>query len=115
VEALVSDRHQENYVAFRFKGGAADALRRKARARLVAEVLEEYDFRCDIREDSLTARVKDASRDFMEQRLKVLGYMIIHTRQIDMIMADQNAVQRAKAKMLDDLRMVVAQVEHVSK
>ncbi|MGE4291081.1 MAG: PEP/pyruvate-binding domain-containing protein [Desulfovibrio sp.] len=115
VEALVSERHQENYVAFRFKGGAADVLRRKARAKLVAEVLEEYDFRCDIREDSLTARVKDAGREFMEQRLKVLGYMIIHTRQIDMIMADQNAVARAKAKMLHDLRTVVAPVVQHSK
>lgn len=115
VEALVSERHTENYVAFRFKGGAADVVRRRARAKLVAEVLEEYDFRCDIREDSLTARVKDAGRDFMETRLKVLGYMIIHTRQIDMIMADRGAVERARAKMLEDLRTKVVQVAQSEK
>ncbi|MEF2144655.1 MAG: PEP/pyruvate-binding domain-containing protein [Desulfovibrionaceae bacterium] len=107
VEALVSERHSENYVAFRFKGGAADSYRRTARANLVAEILEEYDFRCEIREDSLAARVKDASREFMEERLKVLGYMIIHTRQIDMIMADPAAVARAKAKMQADLKTIV--------
>lgn len=115
VEALVSERHVENYVAFRFKGGAANVVRRMARARLVAEILEEYDFRCDIREDSLTARVKDAGREFMEERLKVLGYMIIHTRQIDMIMSDPSAVARAKAKMLSDLRTIIPSVSQHSK
>ncbi|SKA96440.1 pyruvate, water dikinase [Paucidesulfovibrio gracilis DSM 16080] len=107
VEALVSERHTQNYVAFRFKGGAADSMRRTARARFVADILERFDFRCDIREDSLTARVKDAGREFMEERLKVLGYMVIHTRQIDMIMADPPAVARARRKMLADLREIV--------
>ncbi|MGE4468589.1 MAG: PEP/pyruvate-binding domain-containing protein [Desulfovibrio sp.] len=112
VEALVSERHVENYVAFRFKGGAADSMRRTARARFVADILERFDFRCDIREDSLTARVKDAGRRFMEDRLKVLGYMIIHTRQIDMIMADPSAVDRARSKMIADLQEIVPDISH---
>jgi pyruvate,water dikinase len=87
-------------------------MRRTARARFVADILERFDFRCDIREDSLTARVKDAGRRFMEDRLKVLGYMIIHTRQIDMIMADPSAVDRARSKMIADLQEIVPDISH---
>lgn len=59
IEALVSERSSENYVRFTFKGGAADFPRRRRRAIFVGEILERFEFRSEIREDSAFARLKD--------------------------------------------------------
>lgn len=105
VEALVSDRVSENYASFQFKGGAANVERRILRARFVGDVLEEFDFRVRVREDNVFARVEGLVRESMGKRLKILGYLITHTRQMDMIMTDKNAVARRRKKFFDDFKM----------
>ena len=102
VEALVSERSSENYVSFTFQGGAANLERRTARARLVAEILEAEDFRVERSRDSTRARFERYARQEMEQRLRVLGYLIIHTRQLDMVAASNEALAEYRARMLAD-------------
>lgn len=104
VEALVSERASENYIAFQFKGGAANMERRVLRAKFVADMLAEFDFGIRLREDSLTARLEDREQTFMEQRLRVLGYLVIHTRQLDMAMTDAAAIAERRERMLKDIR-----------
>ena len=108
VEALVSERTPENYVSFQFKGGAADAMRRRLRARLVAELLEEVDFRTEVKEDATFARIEGQPQAVMESRLRTLGYLIIHTRQLDMVMANGASTARYRNKIRQDLQ----QLEH---
>jgi len=103
MEALLSERATENYVNFQFKGGAADYTRRHKRVFFVGELLEESGFRVEIKEDHLTARVEDYNQDFMLGRIKVLGYLALHTRQLDMIMSNGSAVGRYKTKIQRDL------------
>ncbi|MBG0791259.1 MAG: pyruvate, water dikinase [Desulfovibrionaceae bacterium] len=105
VESLVSERVSENYASFQFKGGAANAERRILRARFVGDLLEEFDFRVRVREDNLFARVEGLARESMGKRLKMLGYLITHTRQLDMIMTDKAAVARRRQRFLDDFKM----------
>ncbi len=107
VEALVGKRAIENYISFQFKGGAADLQRRIFRARFLIEILDQYDFRTEIREDAAFARLEGYEQSLMEERLRVLGYLIIHTRQLDMIMANSAAMSRQRQKILKDLRDVV--------
>lgn len=107
VEALVGDHPEENYVRFAFKGGAADYPRRLARAHLVKEVLERYDFKVDIQEDSVFARLDQGPKDYLLDRLRVLGYISVHTRQLDMVMADPNQVAYYRDKILTDLEQQV--------
>jgi pyruvate,water dikinase len=107
VEALVGDRPQENYVSFQFKGGAAEFSRRRRRAEFVAEILEIRGFTVEVSEDASFARVSVGPEEEMLTALKVIGYMLMHTRQLDMIMHNESMVQSYKQKILDDLVTVV--------
>ena len=108
MEALVSDRVNENYVGFQFKGGAADYQRRLKRALFIKELLEKCDFRVEVREDNLIARVEHHEKEYMKKRLQILGYLTLHTRQLDMIMANDSEVRYYKAKIMKDIRELLA-------
>jgi pyruvate, water dikinase len=88
VESYVSDRVMENYIIFRFKGGAADDFRKMRRIQLITEMLEDVSFRVTVTEDALSARIEDYPMDIMKNRLNILGYLIMHTRQLDMVMSN---------------------------
>jgi len=102
-EALTGEHEVENYIGFRFFGGAAEPERRRMRAKFVGDILEEYGFRTRVWEDSLAARVEGRSQKYMVRRLEVLGHVIMHTRQLDMIMKDRVQVRAHKEKMMEDI------------
>ena len=108
VEAFISSLRTERYVTFRFKGGAADERKRVGRIKLLAAVLEHYDFRIEIVGDALTARVEKRSQAFLFSRLRILGYLTIHTRQIDMVMEAPGQYKRYHDKFLREIKEMVA-------
>jgi pyruvate,water dikinase len=110
IEALVSERSSENYVRFTFKGGAADFPRRRRRAIFVGEILERFEFRSEIREDSAFARVEGLDQAVMEDKLRILGYLIIHTRQLDMVMSNEASINQYRNRILDDLNTKVLKI-----
>lgn len=103
VESMVSERASENYISFSFKGGAADFGRRLARTQMVAALLEEYGFQVQVKEDAAFARIEGLDQETMEGRLKVLGYLSMHTRQLDMVMGNPAAAAHFAQKMRQDL------------
>jgi pyruvate,water dikinase len=107
VEALAGPRPRENYIRFQFKGGAADQQRRVRRAQFVGEILDEFDFRTRVREDALFARLDDCDQQFVEDHLEVLGHILIHTRQLDMIMNREEVVQFYKQRILRQLHSLM--------
>jgi pyruvate,water dikinase len=109
VEALVGEQPFENYIRFAFKGGAADYPRRVRRARFVADLLELHHFKVDVKEDSLFARLEGEEKDYMLSRLRILGYITIHTRQLDMIMLNEDDVQYYAEKLRADLEKISGQ------
>lgn len=92
VEALVDERENENYVSFQFKGGAAEEGRRMLRAEFIGGLLEQYDFRVDLRRDEMRALYANGPMDRMLDRLRVIGYLLMHTRQMDMVMTNEGMV-----------------------
>ena len=80
-----------------------DRTRRFTRVYLLRDILERYGFRVEVKLDALTARIEKQPKEYLIERLKVLGYLLIHTRQIDMVMGDQTMVDRYRRMITGDL------------
>lgn len=106
VEALISERMQENHIVFHLRGGAANIERRILRVEFVAELLQHFGFTPTIRRDALSARLEGRDAETIARHLKVAGYLTIHTRQMDMIMADTEQLALRRQRMIDDCTML---------
>jgi pyruvate,water dikinase len=103
LEALVGERREENYIKFQFKGGAADYERRLKRVLFIGDLLEKYGFRIEVTEDNLVARLEGEDLEYIKQHIEILGYLSIHTRQIDMVMLNETTVNRYMVKFIKDI------------
>jgi pyruvate,water dikinase len=112
VEALVSERKEENYLSFTFKGGAANIERRVGRVKLLGELLEAHGFEVRRAEDTAAARLSGLGQDIMKDKLRLIGYLLMHTRQLDMIMSDPSAVAHYRSKIEEDLKAVLQDDSH---
>jgi pyruvate,water dikinase len=111
VEVLAGPDPDENFVLFAFQGGGADMARKQTRLHLMAEVLEEFGFAVTIRADVARARRDHLSDVEALANVRALGYLLIHTRQLDMAMADAGLVAHFAAKLRADLANLVRPVE----
>lgn len=114
VETLVSERPHENYISFQFKGGAADYTRRLRRARFVGNIVEEFGFRMELKEDGVFVRMEGYPEEVMTEKLKIIGYLLIHTRQLDMIMSNDAAYNDHRRKIITDLEKVLGSQANLS-
>jgi pyruvate,water dikinase len=103
VQTFISDQSRENYIRFCFKGGAADLNRKFRRMKLIEEILVKYDFQVEIHEDYMNANIEGYDQLFTINRLKILGYLTMHTRQLDMIMSNPARADYYKKKFLKDI------------
>jgi len=111
IEAHLSEFLTENYISFKFKGGAADEQRRVIRIELIKDILTLYGFRLELKADALSARIEKRPNAYLLDRLKVLGYLLMHTRQIDMVMNDPSMVAHYREKITGDLSRIVPECE----
>jgi len=103
VQAFLGENPRENYIRFSFKGGATDDRRKGMRLQLIGRVLETCNFMIRIKENVLHAHLDGYESSYLVKRLKVLGYLLMHTRQVDMIMTDPAQVDRIQATLLKDV------------
>ncbi|MEW5774138.1 MAG: PEP/pyruvate-binding domain-containing protein [Thermodesulfobacteriota bacterium] len=108
VEAFVGDRPSQNYIVFRFQGGAADLARRRRRAQFITDILTGLGFTVRLNEDALSARLEGFETQAMKKRLKIVGYLTQHTRQLDMIMNDPAATAEHRDRILKDIETLRA-------
>lgn len=103
VECLAGEDSHENFVNFQFKGGAADRERRRLRARMLAGLLEGHGFRADVKDDSLFAVAEGFGAAETLKKTRLLGYLLIHSRQVDMIMLESARAEALREKLAGDM------------
>lgn len=108
MDCLLGEREKERFIIFQFKGGAANLQRRIRRVHFVAELLSQFDFATEITGDTLTARLESGGEEKFLGALRVLGYLTMHTRQLDMIMGDEQALAAHRFQMLEDMLALAA-------
>ena len=88
LNAFISEVRNDNYISFRFQGGAADQTRRGRRAQFLGAVLARLDFEVEVTGDLVVARLWKYPRPLMEEKLDLVGRLMGCARQRDMVMAD---------------------------
>lgn len=109
MEAMISERSPENYLRFKFKGGAADFERCQGRINLIRATLEQYGFHASVNADNLDARMEGYDIDHMIRHVKILGYLTLHTRQLDMVMHNPAMVSYYLNKFTKDIDGLIQQ------
>lgn len=92
LDAWCGNTMNKNYITFKFAGGAADETRRTRRVRCIGKILSALDFRVDISGDRIQARFQKYPRETIEERLDQVGRLLIVTRQMDMLMTTEEAI-----------------------
>ena len=108
IEAYLGDQENENYASFVYTGGGADEDRKRRRATLIGRLLELFDFRTEQKADTLFARIEGHRRAFLAERMKVLGYIVVHTRQMDMVMFKDAMVDWYYKEMSKEIRSILS-------
>ncbi len=100
LDSTCCERLHDNYILFRFKGGAADIERRVRRARFVADVLDHFHFQVDQREDLLNAWVRKLPAGEVEDLLAMVGRLIGCARQLDVVLEADTTTDECIAAFL---------------
>jgi pyruvate,water dikinase len=100
LDAYCGQTVNKNYITFSFKGGAADDVRRNRRARAIAIVLIGLDFSVEVKGDRVDARLQKYERSIIEDKLDLIGRLLIFTRQMDMLMTSEISVEAVAQNFL---------------
>jgi pyruvate,water dikinase len=100
LDSVCSESLNDNYILFRFKGGAADIERRVRRTRFVGEILAHYRFEINQSDDLLHAWVKKLPGDSIKELLMMIGRLIGCARQLDVVMNREATVERCEEAFL---------------
>jgi pyruvate,water dikinase len=84
----------ESYVSLTFYGGGAELPRRLRRVRFLSRVLKDLGFRVEPQEDSITARIDGYEAEALEEKLEVLGRLMMVSKQLDMVMLSEETVDQ---------------------
>jgi len=100
IDAYCTDRPEENTIYFRFVGGFASEEKRLRRIGLINTILTGLHFQVEQKGDLLVAKAKRLETAEMERTLTRIGALVSFTRQLDVRMVDDSAVELAFERFL---------------
>lgn len=92
IDAYCSENERDNHIYYRFLGGASDIGKRTRRAMMIEKILIEYDFRIKTRGDLVIARHGNLTRPDMLRILDIIGRLVGFTRQLDVRLDSEAAI-----------------------
>lgn len=92
VDAFSSDRVNDNYIIFSFKGGAADIGRRSRRAILISKILKRLGLKTLTKGDMVRGEMRKYDRAVIEEKLDIIGRLLGSMRLLDMVLSDEGRV-----------------------
>ncbi len=101
IDSFVCPEPDNNYIYFRFAGGFAQDAKRKKRAELLRWILESLGFEAETKKDIVIGKIKGIEDYELLNILHHIGELIAFTRQLDVKMADEQAVERFYHKFVD--------------
>jgi len=104
IDSYISPNPDDNYIYFRFVGGMAEESKRRRRVELLAGILTGLHFRTKQKGDLLVAKAKMLAPEHMDLILARLGELIAFSRQLDVRMADDEAIERFFTLFLSRVR-----------
>jgi len=104
VDAYMSPDPDNNYIYFRFAGGMAEQAKREWRARLISAILSGLYFKVERTGDLVIAKARNLDIPRMERVLGYLGELIAFTRQLDVRMRDEAAIEQFFQQFLSRVR-----------
>ena len=103
LDAYCGNTTSKNYISFSFQGGAAGEQRRVRRIRAIALVLEDLGFTVVIQGDSVKSRFPKYPKEVIEDRLDQLGRLLQVTRQMDMLMVNDEAIAQFRSDFINGI------------
>ncbi len=92
IDSFCGPEINDNYIAFSFKGGAADIARRSRRASLIAQILKRLGFRVETKGDMVRGEIKKYSQSDLKQKLGMVGRLLGAVRLLDMMLSDDGQI-----------------------
>jgi len=111
VDAYMSPDPDNNYIYFRFAGGMAEKAKREWRARLISAILSGLYFKVERTGDLVIAKARNLDIPRMERVLIRLGELISFTRQLDVRMRDEAAIEEFFQRFLVSIKQEQAGVD----
>ncbi len=93
LDSFCGPNQNDNYISFRFMGGAATEERRVLRGELICRILGESGFRVERTGDAVSAFLKKYEQEPTMDHLRDIGRLVLFTRQMDMLMHDERMVE----------------------
>ena len=110
LDSFLGSNLNDNYISFRFHGGAATEDRRRLRCRLIHRLLEGMGFKAETKGDQVSGFLKKYPAGDTARILEELGRLVLFTRQMDMLMSGAEMVDwLAKAFARKNYNLVVLQ------
>ncbi len=103
VEGNAGPFADENYVYLQFTGGGADITRKRLRAKLIRNILIRKGFTATAKEDTVFAKMENIDADQVVEGMVVLGYMLVHSRQLDVALDNDAAVKKYENEFLEGI------------
>ena len=100
LDAYASDEINNNYINFDFRGGAADALRRVRRAKVVARILELSDFTVTLQNDNVLATIRKIPEADILGLLNMIGRLMGAVRNADVTLINDDNIEQFVAAFL---------------